>query len=100
MEQCLICPLIHERRLHGWVTQKINRISDAANSTSTTWVEFTIELDEMFVDLNHQATTRRKLATLCCKCTKRALSTPTVHTTDREKEGGKDSLSAIVSLLS
>src|SRR5258705_4117973 len=36
----------------------------------------------------------------CCKCTKRALSTPTVHTTDREKEGGKDSLSAKVSLLS
>ena len=29
-----------------------------------------------------------------------ALSTPTVHTTDREKEGGKDSLSAKVSLLS
>ena len=28
-----------------------------------------------------------------------ALSTPTVHTTDREKEGGQDSLSAIVSLL-
>src|SRR5258706_5265580 len=29
----------------------------------------------------------------CCKCTKRALSTPTVCTMDREKEGGKDSLS-------
>src|SRR5260221_5099737 len=35
-----------------------------------------------------------------CKCTKRALSTPTVHTMDREKEGGKDSLSAKVGLLS
>ena len=34
-----------------------------------------------------------------CKCTKRALSTPTVHTMDREKEGGQDSLSAIVGLL-
>src|SRR5258708_19024178 len=37
-----------------WVTQKINRILDTANSASTTWAEFTIELDEMFVDLNHQ----------------------------------------------
>src|SRR5258707_3750064 len=36
----------------------------------------------------------------CCKHTKRALSTPTVCTTDREKEGGKDSLSAKVGLLS
>src|SRR6266436_6224271 len=36
----------------------------------------------------------------CCKCTKRALSTPTVHTTDREKEGGKDSLLAKVGFLS
>ena len=36
----------------------------------------------------------------CCKRTKRALSTPTVHTTDREKEGGKDSLLAKVGLLS
>src|SRR5258707_10054562 len=35
-----------------------------------------------------------------CKCTKRALSTPTVHTMDREKEGGKDSLSAKVGLHS
>src|SRR5258707_2614909 len=36
----------------------------------------------------------------CCKCTKRALSTPTVHTTDIEKEGGKDSLLAKVGLHS
>src|SRR5258708_18139111 len=28
----------------------------------------------------------------CCKRTKRALSTPTVDTMDREKEGGKDSV--------
>ena len=37
-----------------WVTQKINRILDAANSASTTWVEFMRELDEMFADPNHQ----------------------------------------------
>src|SRR5258708_1263554 len=47
-----------------WVTQKINRILDAANPAETTWAEFMIELDEMFVDLNCQATARRKLATL------------------------------------
>ena len=47
------------------MTQKINRILDTANSASTMWVEFMIELNEMFADLNHQATTRRKLATLC-----------------------------------
>src|SRR5258707_14641491 len=29
------------------------------------WVEFMIELNEMFVDPNRQATARRKLATLC-----------------------------------
>src|SRR6266446_1226475 len=48
-----------------WATQKINRILDAANSASTMWVEFTIELNEMFADLNCQATARRKLTTLC-----------------------------------
>src|SRR6266404_8957711 len=37
-----------------WATQKINRILDAANSASTTWVEFMRELDEMFADPNHQ----------------------------------------------
>ncbi len=47
-----------------WATQKINMILDAANSASTTWVGFTIELDKMFADPNHQATARRKLATL------------------------------------
>src|SRR5258707_15775410 len=48
-----------------WATQKINRILDTANPTETTWAEFTIELDKMFVDLNHKATARRKLTTLC-----------------------------------
>src|SRR5258707_4397163 len=46
------------------VTQKINRILDTATPAETTWAEFTIELDKMFADLNCQATTRRKLATL------------------------------------
>src|SRR5260370_16753736 len=65
MEQCLVCPLVHERRLCRWVTQKINRILDTANSASTMWVEFMIELNEMFMDPNCQATARRKLTTLC-----------------------------------
>src|SRR5258707_4031457 len=47
-----------------WVTQKINMILDAANPALTTWAEFMIELDKMFTDPNHQATPRRKLATL------------------------------------
>src|SRR5258707_14580608 len=47
-----------------WATQKINRILDAANPAETTWAEFTIELDEMFTDLNCQATGWRKLTTL------------------------------------
>src|SRR5258708_28901941 len=47
-----------------WVTQKINRILDTANPAETMWVEFTVELNEMFVDPNCQATARRKLATL------------------------------------
>src|SRR5258706_811182 len=37
-----------------WVTQKINMILDAANSALTAWAEFTIELNEMFADLNCQ----------------------------------------------
>src|SRR5258706_7471370 len=44
-----------------WATQKINRILDGANSASTTWADVTIVLNDMFIDLNHQATTRRKL---------------------------------------
>src|SRR5260221_11630729 len=47
-----------------WVTQKINRILDTANPAETMWAEFTIELNEMFADLNCQVTARRKLATL------------------------------------
>src|SRR5258708_8673258 len=37
-----------------WVTHKINRILDAANSALTTWAEFTIELNKMFMDPNCQ----------------------------------------------
>src|SRR5258707_1255631 len=37
-----------------WVTQKINRILDTANSASTMWAEFMIELNEMFTDPNRQ----------------------------------------------
>ncbi len=48
----------------SWVTQKINRIFDAANPAETTCAEFTIELNQMFADLNHQVTAWRKLATL------------------------------------
>ena len=48
-----------------WVTQKINRILNVADHAEPMWVEFTIELNEMFVNPNHQVTTRRKLATLC-----------------------------------
>jgi|SRR5258708_3139161 len=47
-----------------WATQKINRILDAANPAETMWVEFMIELNEMFTDSNCQVTARRKLATL------------------------------------
>src|SRR5258708_28626874 len=48
-----------------WVTQKINRILDIADPAETMWVGFMIELDEMFMDLNCQVTTRRKLTPLC-----------------------------------
>ena len=40
-----------------WVTQNINKILNAADPTEPMWAEF--------MDLNHQATTRRKLVTLC-----------------------------------
>ena len=48
-----------------WATQRINKIMSIVDPAETMWVEFTIELDEMFTDLNCQATTRRKLTTLC-----------------------------------
>src|SRR5258707_2073429 len=48
-----------------WATQKINSILYPANMEEVTWARFVSELDKMFVDPNHQATTQRKLATLC-----------------------------------
>src|SRR5258705_13053420 len=47
-----------------WATQKINSILYPANMEEVTWAGFVSELDKMFVDPNHQATTWRKLATL------------------------------------
>src|SRR5258707_544535 len=48
-----------------WATQKINSILYPANPEEVTWAGFVLELDKMFADPNHQATTQRKLATLC-----------------------------------
>ena len=45
-----------------WATQKINSILFDAQEVM--WAGFIEELNEMFADLNHQATARRKLATL------------------------------------
>src|SRR6266481_3975898 len=45
-----------------WATQKINSI--LFDAQEVTWARFIEELNEMFADLNHQATARRKLATL------------------------------------
>src|SRR5258706_6145781 len=45
-----------------WATQKINSI--LFDAQEVTWAGFIEELNEMFADLNHQATARRKLATL------------------------------------
>src|SRR5260370_29431975 len=45
-----------------WATQKINSI--LFDAQEVTWAGFIEELDEMFADLNCQATARRKLATL------------------------------------
>src|SRR5258708_4402693 len=47
-----------------WATQKINSILYPTNPEEVTWAGFISELDKMFVDPNHQATTQRKLATL------------------------------------
>src|SRR5260221_10613728 len=47
-----------------WAMQKINSILYPANPEEVTWAGFVSELDEMFVDPNHQATTWRKLTTL------------------------------------
>src|SRR5258707_1445891 len=45
-----------------WATQKINSI--LFDAQEVTWAGFVEELNEMFADLNCQATARRKLATL------------------------------------
>ncbi len=47
-----------------WATQKINSILYPANMEEVTWAGFVLELDKMFADPNHQATTWRKLTTL------------------------------------
>src|SRR5258708_6731061 len=47
-----------------WAMQKINSILYPANMEEVTWAGFVLELDEMFVDPNRQATAWRKLATL------------------------------------
>src|SRR5258707_2789046 len=41
-----------------WATQKIDSILYPANLEEVTWAGFILELDEMFVDPNHQATTQ------------------------------------------
>src|SRR5258708_7498152 len=46
-----------------WATQKINSILFDAQEVM--WARFIEELNEMFADLNRQATARRKLATVC-----------------------------------
>src|SRR5258708_1581360 len=47
-----------------WATQRINSILYPSKAEEVTWAGFVSELNEMFVDPNHQATARRKLATL------------------------------------
>src|SRR5258706_10993648 len=47
-----------------WATQRINSILYPSEAEEVTWAGFVSELDEMFADPNHQATARRKLATL------------------------------------
>src|SRR5260221_3904706 len=47
-----------------WATQRINSILYPSKAEEVTWAGFVSELDEMFVDPNHQATARRKLTTL------------------------------------
>src|SRR5258705_4951303 len=47
-----------------WATQRINSILYPSEAEEATWAGFVLELNEMFADPNHQATARRKLATL------------------------------------
>ncbi len=39
-----------------WATQKINSILNVVGPVEPTWVEFMVELDEMFMDPNCQVT--------------------------------------------
>src|SRR5258708_3313113 len=48
-----------------WATQRINSILYPSKAEEVTWAGFVSELNKMFADPNHQATARRKLATLC-----------------------------------
>src|SRR5258708_150519 len=48
-----------------WATQRINSILYLSKAEEVTWAGFVSELNKMFADPNHQATARRKLATLC-----------------------------------
>src|SRR5258708_13133598 len=47
-----------------WATQKINSILYPADAEEVMWAGFVLELDQMFVDPNHQATPHMNLATL------------------------------------
>src|SRR5258706_1386695 len=47
-----------------WATQRINSILYLSKAEEVTWAGFVLELDKMFADPSHQATARRKLATL------------------------------------
>src|SRR6266481_8841518 len=47
-----------------WATQRINSILYLSEAEEVTWAGFVSELNKMFADPNHQATARRKLATL------------------------------------
>src|SRR5260370_27408071 len=49
----------------SWATHKINQILHPLHPLNMTLDAFTQELEIMFADLNCEATTRRKLATLC-----------------------------------
>src|SRR5258708_38359105 len=65
MEQRLVCPLVHERRLCRPLGGPEDQYDLGCSKLCLNYrAEFTIELNEMFMDPNHQATARRKLTTL------------------------------------
>src|SRR5260221_6481021 len=68
LDECssvLFVPLYMKGGTAGpWATQRINSILYPSKAEEVTWAGFVSELDEMFADPNHQATARRKLATL------------------------------------